>query len=499
MRLQTRHVLDRAFTGVGIVAIAVMAAALVVVLAPVVSKGLGAFLFRGTVEYRRMNLELFKRGDSAAIKDELALAHAARQPVFDTIAAYERECGLAELHTLESQLFQLEQKYRALSDRYNDSVGDERKALRKDRRALKDERDGVEDQVKALRQAHADSLRKLDSFLDDLRALFGPLPSDGELPITEHLRYGQVRWDRAQVKLHRVEFARYDGNGDGIIDDVDRREVFRGTALEPVFDLLKQDLPAMMRPRLTTYFRFLSDDNYDSHYFGGIKGEVLGTIYLTIGAILFAVPMGVIAAIYLCEYARQGRFISIIRTCISTLAGVPSIVFGLFGLAFFLNTLHVSDNKSVLAGSMTLALMILPTIIRASEEAILAVPRSYKEAAMGLGAGKWRTIITVVLPAALPGILTGIVISMGRAAGETAPIIFTAAVSQGAAVAIWEIASKGTPALPWNIYNLCSENQYVDEIRHVQFGMVLTLVAVVLLLNVTAIVLRARISKKLKG
>jgi phosphate transport system permease protein len=118
---------------------------------------------------------------------------------------------------------------------------------------------------------------------------------------------------------------------------------------------------------------------------------------------------------------------------------------------------------------------------------------------MGLGAGKWRTIVTVVLPAALPGILTGIVISMGRAAGETAPIIFTAAVSQGAAVKIWELASKGTPALPWNIYNLCSENQYVHELRHVQFGMVLTLVSVVLLLNVAAIVLRARISKKLKG
>ena len=499
MRLRTRHVLDRAFTAVGIVAIAVMAAALVVVLAPVIGKGLRAFVFRGTVEYRRMNLELFKRGDSAKVKDEMAMARAARQPVFDAIAAYERESGLADLHALEGQLFQAEQKCRALSDRYNDVVGDERKALRQERRTLKDERDRIEAQVDALRLAHAVTLRALDSFQDDLRTLFGPLPTDRELPIAEHLRYGQVRWDRAKVKLHAVQFARYDGDGNGTIDDVDRRQIFRGTALEPVFDQLERDLPAMLLPRLTTYFRFLSDDNYDSHYFGGIKAEVLGTIYLTIGAILFAVPMGVIAAIYLCEYARQGRFISIIRTCISTLAGVPSIVFGLFGLAFFLNTLHVSSNKSVLAGAMTLALMVLPTIIRAAEEAILAVPRSYKEAAMGLGAGKWRTIVTVVLPAALPGILTGIVISMGRAVGETAPIIFTAAVSQGAAVAIWEIASKGTPALPWNIYNLCSENQYVAEIRHVQFGMVLTLVAVVLLLNVTAIVLRARISKKLKG
>jgi len=499
MRLRTRHVLDRAFTGVGVVAIAVMAFALVVVLAPIVGKGVGAFAFRGTVEYRRMMLELFKRGDRAEVERELAEAQAARQPVFDAIAAYEEEVGLGELHGLELKLFQVEQKYRAVTDRYNDAMGDQRRELRGERRALKRERKGLEGEVAALRTAHQEDLARLDSFLTDLRALFGPLPGETEFPISEHLRYGQTRWDRAWVKLHGVQYARLDGDGNGTIDDVDRREVFRGTALEPVFDRMGRGLAAMVRPRFTFYPQFLTDEYFDSHYFGGIKGELLGTIYLTIGAILFAVPMGVIAAIYLCEYARQGRIISMIRTCISTLAGVPSIVFGLFGLAFFLNALHVSDNKSVLAGALTLALMVLPTIIRASEEAILAVPRSYKEAAMGLGAGKWRTILTVVLPAALPGILTGVVLSMGRAAGETAPIIFTAAISQGAVVKLWELGSKGTPALPWNIYNLCSENTYVHEIRHVQFGMVLTLVTVVLLLNVAAIVLRARISKKLKG
>jgi phosphate transport system permease protein len=499
MRLRTRHVLDKAFTGVGIVAIAVMALALVVVLAPIIFKGMGAFAFRGTVEYRRMQLELFKRGDRQAIEAEMAEARKARAPVFQAIADYEDQVGLGKLSRLEAELFQVEQKYRAITDRYNDTMGDERRALRSERRTIKRQRDDLEEQVETLRTEHKEDLARLESFLADLRTLFGPLPGEKELPISEHLRYGQTRWDRAKVKLHRVRFARYDGDGDGTIDDVDRREIFRGTPLEPVFDLIERDLEPMMRPKFTVYLRFLSDDSFDSHYFGGIKGELLGTIYLTIGAILFAVPMGVIAAIYLCEYARQGRVISVIRTCISTLAGVPSIVFGLFGLAFFLNTLHVSDNKSVLAGAMTLALMVLPTIIRASEEAILAVPRSYKEAAMGLGAGKWRTIVTVVLPASLPGILTGIVISMGRAAGETAPIIFTAAISQGAAIKIWQLLDKGTLALPWNIYNLCSENQYVAEIRHVQFGMVLTLVSVVLLLNVAAIVLRARVSKKLKG
>ena len=226
---------------------------------------------------------------------------------------------------------------------------------------------------------------------------------------------------------------------------------------------------------------------------------MLGTLYLTLGSMIFAIPMGVIAAIYLCEYSKEGHVVSFLRICISTLAGVPSIVFGLFGLAFFLNTIQVSDSKSVLAGSLTLSLLVLPTIIRSAEEAILAVPRAYKEAALGLGAGRWHTVMTVILPAALPGILTGIVISMGRAAGETAPIIFTAAVSVGAPLKIWETLSQPSPALPWNIYNLCTEHEAVDEIRHVQYGMVLTLVAIVLLLNLFAILMRARISKKLRG
>ena len=129
----------------------------------------------------------------------------------------------------------------------------------------------------------------------------------------------------------------------------------------------------------------------------------------------------------------------------------------------------------------------------------MAVPRSYKEGALGLGASRWKTVVTIILPAALPGILTGTVISMGRAAGETAPIIFTAAVSVGAPITLLGTLTDPTPALPWNIYNLCTEHEAVDEIRHVQYGMVFTLVAIVLLLNLVAITMRARISKKLRG
>lgn len=143
--------------------------------------------------------------------------------------------------------------------------------------------------------------------------------------------------------------------------------------------------------------------------------------------------------------------------------------------------------------------MILPTIIRAAEEAILSVPKTYKEASLGLGSTKWRTIVTVILPAALPGIITGGIISLGRAAGETAPIIFTAAVSVGATIGLADVFTSPTPALSWNIYNLASEHEAASEIRHVQYGMVLALISIVLLLNLSAILLRARISKKLKG
>ncbi|MCF7838765.1 MAG: phosphate ABC transporter permease PstA [Candidatus Marinimicrobia bacterium] len=340
------------------------------------------------------------------------------------------------------------------------------------------------------------------AFTEALRDLLGPLPRDEER-ILPRFRYGQARWDRALVKRHAFLFVESwdysDASGMGRQVFTPRRTLFEDTALEPVFDLIEQNLEDMLKPRLTFYGRFLTDHSVDAHFFGGIGPEALGTFYLTLGAMLFAVPLGIIAAIYFAEYARPGRTVSLLRSCVSTLAGVPSIVFGLFGLAFFINTIRVSPSKSVLAGSLTLGLLILPTVIRAAEEALLAVPRAYKEAAMGLGAGRWRTVLTVMLPAALPGILTGIVISMGRAAGETAPIIFTAAVSVGAALNPSEVFTHPTPALSWNIYNLATEHEAVDEIRHVQYGMVTTLVGIVLLLNVTAIWIRARISKKLRG
>ena len=446
MRATTRKIIDRSFTGLGLFSVVLVGAALVVLLAPIVVRGAGAFIFRATVEHRRVMLGEFSLGDKASLNAELERAAKARRPVYEAIDAYRRE--IAGLDFFDQQ----------------------------------------------------DAEAALDEFLEPLRKLLGPLPGEATPTLVQE-RYGQSRWDRALVVRHEVlnvetwEFPT--PNEAGVQVFKPRIEQFLGTALEPAFAQLETHLDDMMQPRTTFYWRFLTTPSRASHFLGGIWAELLGTLYLTLGAILFAVPMGIISAVYLVEYAGENWAIGVLRSCISTLAGVPSIVFGLFGLAFFINTLHVSESRSVLAGSLTLAILILPVVIRASEEAIRAVPRTFKEAALSLGAGKWRTIMTVILPASLPGILTGIVISMGRAAGETAPIIFTAAVSFGAPLALSQTWSQGTPALPWNVYNLATEHQDIDEIRHVQYGMVLTLVLLVLLLNGAAIIMRARISRKL--
>ncbi|NCC51237.1 MAG: phosphate ABC transporter permease PstA [Spartobacteria bacterium] len=448
MQLGTRKILDKAFSGLGVFSILLMTGALLAILAPIFMRGSTAFVFKGTVEYRRLTLERFQRGNVEEIEGQIARAAAARKPVYDLIAAFD-----AELDTMP----------------------------RKDRTPFK--KPFIE-------------VKKV------LKELLGPDPS-GPTPVLIRQQYGETRWLGVEDKLHELLYkSEWDySNPDamGVKVFIPRVEDFEGTALEPLFTYVPDHIDQIMLPQWTFYWQFLTDTSMDAHFFGGIWPEVLGTLYLTLGAMIFAVPMGVIAAIYLCEYAREGITIRMIRTCISTLAGVPSIVFGLFGLAFFINTVHVSSSKSVLAGSLTLALLILPTIIRASEEAIRAVPHTYKEAALSLGSGRWHTVMTVILPAALPGILTGIVISMGRAAGETAPIIFTAAVSMGKPLTLLQTFSQPTPALPWNIYNLCTEHEAVEQIRHVQYGMVLTLVGLVLLLNVAAIVLRARIARKLRG
>ena len=254
-----------------------------------------------------------------------------------------------------------------------------------------------------------------------------------------------------------------------------------------------------MKPRSTFYWQYFIDDSTPGHYFGGVGPEVLGTLLLTILSMCFAVPLGVISAAYLVEYAGDNWVIKVIRVCINTLAGVPSIVYGLFGLAFFVEYV-TGGQRCIMSASMTLALLVLPVIIRASEEAIRSVPRTYREAAMGLGAGKFRTFATVTLPAAGPGILTGIILSLSRAAGETAPILFAGAVALGP---IPDFTGKWwfqpTRALSYGCHDITVGDKLAMMVPHNQFGMVMTLILLVLCLNVIAIVIRSKMSKKLRG
>jgi phosphate transport system permease protein len=281
MQIRTRKILDRAFTGAGIFSILLMAAALLVVLVPIVQKGVGAFWFVGTVEHRKLSMDRFERGNSERLAGEVAEATAARKRAYDMFERFEQE-----------------QRERSRSERK---------------------------QYKA-------AYRETEELL---RELLGPPPGE-PTPVMVRNQYGQTRWDRAQVKLEQLLFIEEwdysDPSAMGELVLTPRAAQFSGTALEPFFDYVDDHLDEMLVPRRVLYWQFLTDESFDAHFFGGIWAEMLGTLYLTIGAMLFAVPFGVISAIYLCEYAKDGWFIRLIRTCISTLAGVPSIVFGLFAL-----------------------------------------------------------------------------------------------------------------------------------------------------------------------
>ena len=238
---------------------------------------------------------------------------------------------------------------------------------------------------------------------------------------------------------------------------------------------------------------FLTEAPRDSMTKGGILPCIVGTLGLSIGALIVAFPIGVASAIYLNEYARPGRVLRLIRLGINNLAGVPSVVFGLFGLAFFV--IYLKMGVSLLAGALTLGAMTLPIIIGGSEEALKAVPDTYREASLALGASKLQTIFRVVLPTALPGILTGGILGISRAAGETAPIMFTAAVffSPYLPSSVFDEIM----ALPYHIYVLATAGTEIEATRPLQYGTALVLIALVLGLNLVAILWRARLRKRM--
>ncbi len=237
---------------------------------------------------------------------------------------------------------------------------------------------------------------------------------------------------------------------------------------------------------------FLTQPPREAMTEGGILPCIVGTLCLGLGAIIVALPVGVASAVYLNEYARPGRLLRAIRIGINNLAGVPSVVFGLFGLAFFVVWLKM--GVSILAGSLTLGVLTLPVIIGSSEEAMRSVPDTYREASLALGATKWQTIYRVVLPAALPGILTGAILGISRAAGETAPIMFTAAVfyTPSLPASVFDEIM----ALPYHIYVLATAGTEIEATRPLQYGTALVLIVLVLGLNLFAIIYRARLQRR---
>lgn len=227
----------------------------------------------------------------------------------------------------------------------------------------------------------------------------------------------------------------------------------------------------------------------------GILPAIVGTFALMIGSAIFAFPVGVMSGIYMNEYAPKGKLVTFIRTMTNNLAGIPSIVFGLFGMAFFVNYLGFGD--SILAGSLTLGLLALPIVIRTTEEAFKDLPDSYREGSLALGATKAQTIWKVLLPMAMPRVLTGLILSLGRVSGETAPILFTCA-----AYFLPKLPTSvfdQCMALPYHLYVVATSGTNIEAQTPIAYGTAFVLIVIVLLMNLLANALRRHYSKKLNA
>ena len=241
-------------------------------------------------------------------------------------------------------------------------------------------------------------------------------------------------------------------------------------------------------------WEFLTSMPDDGMTGGGILPAIVGTICLSVGSMIFAFPIGVLSGIYLNEYAGNGKIIRFMRMMTNNLSAIPSIVFGLFGMALFVNGLGFGD--SILAGSLTLGILVLPVVIRTTEEALKQVDDSYRHGSLALGASKLQTIFKVVLPMAMPNVLTGLILSLGRVSGETAPILFT--------VAAYFLPKLPTSifdqvmALPYHLYVLSTSGTDIEASRSMAFGTAFVLVMIVLILNLIANALRRYFSKKTK-
>ena len=239
---------------------------------------------------------------------------------------------------------------------------------------------------------------------------------------------------------------------------------------------------------------FLTKAPEDGMTKGGIFPAIVGTFYLILGSSIISFPIGIMSGIYMNEYATNGKLVRFIRIMTNSLSGVPSVVFGLFGMSLFVNTLGWGD--SIIAGSFTLALMSLPLIIRTTEEALKSIDDSFRHGSLALGATKLQTIRRVVLPMAFPNIITGLILSVGRVSGETAPILFTVA-----AYFLPQLPGSifdQCMALPYHLYVISTSGTDIEASRGMAYGTALVLIVIVLVVNLLANLLRNYFAKKVK-
>ncbi|RPJ34569.1 MAG: phosphate ABC transporter permease PstA [Verrucomicrobiaceae bacterium] len=297
----------------------------------------------------------------------------------------------------------------------------------------------------------------------------------------------------------------------------DGREItVESGALLGVFESNRASFAGRVGEMAHRIWKFLKDDPREANTEGGVFPAIFGTVIMTLVMSLFVTPFGVITAIYLREYASQGLFVRIVRVCVNNLAGVPSIVFGVFGLAFFVYFVGGKIDQALFSdklptptygtpgifwASLTLALLTLPVVIVATEEALSAVPRGVREAALACGASKWQTIQRVVLPASLPGILTGVILAMARGAGEVAPLMLVGVVKLAPSLPIDDIAPFIHPErkfmhLGFHIYDLGFQSPDAEAAKPIVYATALLLIIVVVTLNLAAILIRNRLKKR---
>ena len=241
-------------------------------------------------------------------------------------------------------------------------------------------------------------------------------------------------------------------------------------------------------------WEFLTTAPADGMKKGGIFPAIVGTFCLIIGSAVFAFPIGIMSGIYMNEYAPKGTIVRFIRMMTNNLSGIPSIVFGLFGMAFFVNKLNFGN--SILAGSLTLGLLCLPLVIRTTEEALKAIPDSFREGSRALGATKLQTIFRVILPIGTPNIVTGLILSIGRVSGETAPILFTCAAFF--LPHLPQSIFDQCMALPYHLYVISTSGSDLEAQRPIAYGTALVLIIIVLLINLIANLLRRYFAKRVR-